>query len=151
MKVKPDPVFALHRYYIWANLMRTHFDTAALASPGSDLWSKDSIETTAYISYWYAGLYVVVSGWRRLRLRDAAIDTMLQDLEMVALLERYRHGVFHFHPEYVDERFQGFLTKGAESARWARDLNRELGRFFLEYLQQQKATRAEGGQDGQAR
>jgi hypothetical protein len=136
--VKPDPVFAFHRYYIWANLMRTHFDRASLASPSPEIWSPDSIETTAYMSYWYAGLYVVVTGWRRLRLQDTTIDALLQDSAMVALLEQYRHGVFHFHPEYVDERFLGFLMKGAESAQWARDLNREFGRFFLGYFEQKK-------------
>jgi len=80
------------------------------------------------------------------------LDTLLQDSEMVALLERYRHGVFHFHPEYVDDRFLGFLMKGAESARWARDLNREFGRFFLGFLEERKQQReAKGGGDGSTR
>lgn len=31
-----------------------------------------------YMSYWYAGLFVVVEGWRDLGLQDAEIDGLLE-------------------------------------------------------------------------
>ena len=54
----------LHRYYIWANRMRTHFDDILVR--GDEL-ADHQIETFLYMSYWYAGLYVVIEGWRELR------------------------------------------------------------------------------------
>jgi hypothetical protein len=128
-------VLTLHRYYIWANLMRTHFDETLRRSPRLDVWSPESIDRTAYMSYWYAGLYVVVEGWRRLRLRDARIEELLKQPDMVRLLKQYRNAVFHFSTTYNDDRLIAFLKEGAESARWARFLNRAFGRYFPAYFQ----------------
>jgi hypothetical protein len=82
----------LHRYYIWANRMRTHFDE--VISKGM-LDGKAEIESFLYMSYWYGGLYVVIEGWRELKLTDNTIDILLQSPN-VELLRRYRNAVFHF-------------------------------------------------------
>jgi hypothetical protein len=54
-------VFTLHRYYIWANKFRSHFDqiTTAAASANPDatnplLWFAD--EGGLFLSYCYAAL-----------------------------------------------------------------------------------------------
>src|ERR1700688_3247229 len=98
----------LHRYYIWANRMRTHFDE--ILSKGA-LDGKAEIESFLYMSYWYGGLYVVIEGWRELELTDTAIDELLQSSN-VELLRRYRNGVFHFQRDYNDERFRAFMEEG---------------------------------------
>jgi hypothetical protein len=41
-----------------------------------------------FMSYWYGGLYVVVEGWRELRLSDPKIDALLTS-QNVNLLKRY--------------------------------------------------------------
>ena len=121
-------IITLHRYYIWADRMRTHFDD--LISKG-EFDGAAQIEGFLYMSYWYGGLYVVIEGWRKLRLSDAVIDAMLQSTN-VELLRRYRNGVFHFQKDYNDERFFAFMKEGTDSVAWVRSLNLQFGRYFLE-------------------
>jgi len=64
-----------------------------------------------FLSYWYATLYVVVEGWRELKLSDPAVDALLT-VPHLALLKRYRHGVFHFQPDYFYSRYQDFFDQG---------------------------------------
>ena len=119
--------FTLHRYYIWANRMRTHFD--GILSKG-EFDRKAEIESFLYMSYWYGGLYIVIEGWRELKLTDVAIEELLQSPN-VELLRRYRNGAFHFQKDYHDKRFTAFMEEGKDSVTWVRSLNSELGRYFL--------------------
>ncbi len=122
---KLEEIASLHRHFIWANRMRVHFDRM-LGGPrrDEDEWL---VEARLYMSYWYAGLYVVIEGWRELRLSDRAVDNLLASPN-VALLGRFRNGVFHFQRKYNDARFTALLTEGEEVVEWVRTLNREFGR-----------------------
>jgi hypothetical protein len=107
--------------------MRVHFD-AILSSHAAV--EKTLTEWFLYMSYWYAGLYVVIEGWRDLKFSDPVIDNLLQSPN-VQLLRRYRNGTFHFQREYFDERFTDF-TSSTGTVVWVRNLNTEFGRYFLE-------------------
>ncbi|MCK5595602.1 hypothetical protein KAI19_05435 [bacterium] len=129
-------VVTLHRYYIWANRMRTHFDEV-LKSGYKTIESEKGIEVFLYMSYWYGGLYVVIEGWEELNLSDSKIDNLLNSSN-VDLLRRYRNGVFHFQEKYYDKRFLEFMIEGENCANWVRELNKEFGRFFLEWFAKNK-------------
>jgi len=120
---------SLHRYFIAANRMRVHFDEVLQA--GKDARKPHQVETRLYMSYWYAGLYVVVEGWEELKLRDLEIDKLLQH-KNVALLKRFRNGVFHFQKKYDDARFTDLIQDGEDVVGWIRKLNLEFGRWFLD-------------------
>ena len=122
-----EGLVSLHRYYIWANRMRTHFDE--IISNGFNTQGAE-IEANLYMSYWYGGLYVVIEGWQELSLADGTIDQLLSSPN-VGLLKRYRNGVFHFQKKYSDERFMEFIRDGDNVVNWVRSLNLELGRYFL--------------------
>lgn len=123
------PVVALHKYFIRANKMRTDFDELLKVNgPAKQL------DLDICMSYWYAGLYVVIEGWNELKLNDAKIDTLLKMAEFVGLLRRYRNGVFHFQADYFDKRFVDVLSQEKDYVKWIRKLNSELGRFFLEWF-----------------
>jgi hypothetical protein len=96
---------SLHRYYIWANRMRVHFDDKLLVvseqlRKAPERYTYEFIEANLYMSYWYGGLYVVIEGWQRLRLSDSTIDELLASPN-VRLLKKYRNGVFHFQKAYL--------------------------------------------------
>jgi hypothetical protein len=129
MHPMPPEILTLHRYFIWADRMWTHFDEV-LDSGADALEGAGFIESFLYMSYWYAGLYVVIEGWKELRLSDAAIDEILQSSN-VELLRRYRNGVFHFQCNYNDKRFEEFMARGDDAVTWVRRLNEQFGRFFL--------------------
>lgn len=130
-----NDVFTLHRYYIWANKMRTDFD-ALIKRQGQGTLEQNEygIESFLYMSYWYGGLYVVVEGWHELKLSDMVIDGLLQSPN-IDLLRRYRNGVFHFQKQYYDNRFIEFMSEGKDSVKWVRNLNQEFGRWFLDWFQ----------------
>lgn len=130
-------IHTLHRYYIWQNRMRVEFenvltDAAERGVPVTS-GSDEEIHAFMWMSYWYAGLYVVVEGWRELDLRDPEVDQLLASAN-VEPLRRYRNGVFHFQRQYFDERFVGLLADGENVVNWVRSLNQALGRVFLERL-----------------
>lgn len=126
-----ETILSLHRYFIWANRMRVHFDE--LLTSGTYVTEKGQIEGRLYLSYWYAGLYVVVEGWRELGLSDAAIDGLLSSPN-VELLRGYRNGTFHFQSNYNDRRFTEFIEQGTNIVEWVRELNGQFGRYLLSVL-----------------
>jgi hypothetical protein len=135
----PPEVLTLHRYFIWANRMRTHFDQildrVSTSNPdiSSGAWQypgTTEIESFLYMSYWYAALYVVIEGWQELNLSDNVIDDLLNS-QYVDLLKRYRNGVFHFQRDYHDQRFNDFMSEGDDVVTWVRSLNEQFGRYFL--------------------
>ena len=119
--------------------MREHY-FAALARKGqADLadngaWFADDIGI--FMSYWYAGLFVVVEGWQELGLNDPKIDSLL-DSPHVEELRRYRNGVCHFQKNYFDERFGEICRDSPSSVPWVRELSRSFGEFFLRTLRSQ--------------
>jgi hypothetical protein len=126
-----NSMLSLHRYFIWADRMRSHFYDLLLS--GNHATAKGEIEGRLYMSYWYAGLYVVTDGWKELGLSDARIDGLL-DSPNLNLLRRYRNGTFHFQSEYNDQRFTELIEQGTDVVTWVRELNQQFGRFFLEAL-----------------
>ena len=126
------PVLTLHRYFIWANRMRVHFDEVVRRGP--DEVEHYELETFLYLSYWYAATYVVVEGWKDCNLSDEAVDDLLESPN-VALLKKYRHGVFHFRSQYFDEeRFAPLITEGKNVVEWIRSLMVALSLFFLKEI-----------------
>jgi hypothetical protein len=123
---------AFHRYFIWANRLRTEFDQIlASGTRPTDLastWFADG--HGMFMSHWYAALYVVVEGWRELGFHDNEIDTLLSSSN-VGHLRRYRNGVCHFQPTYLDARFVELMSSSG-SVAWIRQLNSAFGRWFLE-------------------
>jgi hypothetical protein len=143
--VTPNPahVYTLHRYYVWSTILQGHFNAIleAFRSRGEPFSMKtdDGIRGYAYMSYWYAALYVVIEGWQKLGLRDEAIDRLLESPN-VELLRLYRHAVFHFHEDYFNEHLTTpFVERGESPVGWVRSLSDEFGRWFLDWLDSRRA------------
>lgn len=64
-------------------------------------------KTGICMSYWYGGLYVVIEGWKSLKLHDPKIDQLLKSPN-VALLKQYRNGTFHFQKNWFDKKLTDF-------------------------------------------
>jgi hypothetical protein len=131
--------------------MRQYFE-AALTAAGQDFTSlaketdpaKVILAATAFtigpgifMSYWYGSLYVVIEGWRQLRLTDPKIVSLLASSN-VALLKKYRNGVFHFQKNYFDDRFAGFVA-AVDSVSWVRTIHSEFGEYFRREIPQVRA------------
>lgn len=128
--IDKEKLLILHRYFIWTNKMREEYDKILLQK------KQQEIERFMYMSLWYGMLYVVVEGWKELKLVDFKIDKLLIS-KNVNLLKLYRNGVFHFQKQkYYDKRFMRLIEEGDDVVGWVRSLNREFGRFFIKQLKQ---------------
>lgn len=138
-----ENLLALHRYFIWSNRLREYFDIALGQNPTGATESPEAYfvnDVGVFLSYWYAALFVVVEGWRELRLSDTEIDGLLSSPN-IELLRRYRHGVCHFQANYFDARFTALLA-AQNVVPWVRQLHLALGRYFLDRLGQQSVRRS---------
>ena len=123
-------IYTLHKYFIWADRMRIHFDNVLkIGVEGYDSKGMFDIEWNIYMSYWYAGMYVLIEGWKEMRLQDSRVDALLKSSN-VDLLRRYRNGVCHFQANYWDDRFLDFI-KSQDSVPWVRELREAFSDFFL--------------------
>jgi hypothetical protein len=123
-----EKLLSLHRYFIWANKMRQHFDETLKYSVTQD--GSNGMDAFMYMGYWYATMYLVADGWRELKLKDDQINELLKS-DNLELLRRYRNGVFHYQKTYNDARFTDLYQNGKDVVDWVRQLNQELARYFL--------------------
>ena len=137
-------IHVLHRYWIWADAMRLHFRQEIVPIAPYNPDAEGTVHAHMYMSFWYAALYVVIEGWEALRLADPTVDSLLTSAN-VALLRRYRNGVFHFQRKYWDERVVGFVSGGAESAAWVRGLHDAIGHVLLARLKETGGAAREPG------
>lgn len=126
---------ALHRYWVWADFQkRAMFECGRKIEAAADRIEAEALklDAQAALSFFYASLYVVIEGWRELRLVDEEINGLIAS-ENTDLLRRFRNGVFHFQPEYDDGRFLGFLDHAGEPVDWAQALHNAFARWFEDW------------------
>lgn len=156
---------SFHRYFIWADDLRGQYHKLMRQTPIGQLKQAGVSEAEAlrqimsdsrlqghflaalyafpYMSYYYGAMYVVIEGWqKRLRYADAEIDTLLES-RFVALLERHRHGAFHFTPDYFDPRLMDFVNE-VDSERWLNQLHAAFGRWLSFHLRLKPKERPRG-------
>lgn len=85
-----------------------------------------------FMSYYYGGLYVLIEGWRELRLSDPTIDDLLQSPHVDAL-RKYRNGSFHFQPDYFNDRLLALLPF-TDSPQWIQAVRNAFSAWFLKHF-----------------
>jgi len=132
----PEEVFALHRYFLWANRQRdecrSRSQTRGLPPEAQDARAQWFRMLFVDLAPWLGSLYVVVEGWQALSLSDKRIEKLLKSPH-VARLRRFRNGVFHFQRIYFDDRFLALFV--GDSLDWAFGLHTEFSRYFKRYFQ----------------
>jgi hypothetical protein len=131
------PVFTLHRYFTWSTILKGHFEDvlAGLRDRGEafSMNTDEGLRALAYMSYWYASLWVVVEGWQKLGLHDDEVDRLLAS-PLTEKLHLFRHWVLHYHETYFNDPLTEPLIGNADAVEWVRSLSSALGRSFLERL-----------------
>jgi hypothetical protein len=98
----------------------------------SRMTAEQSERNLGLLSYWYASLYVVIEGWRDLKLEDQDVARLLASPH-VETLRRYRNGAFHFQTSLTDPRFVEFHEiGGAEITKWMAEVRSHISRFLVE-------------------
>ncbi len=137
-------LFSLHRYFLWSLVMRDHYErTGQRVSPTPSFFENEAAnEAFMYLSYWYAGLYVVCEGWQDLKLSDPEINPLLSSPHLETL-KRFRNGVYHFQSDYFDKRFMFALVLGPEFDNWVIALANAFIRYFDAWINNQTGALAQ--------
>ncbi|HZI56428.1 MAG TPA: hypothetical protein VFF39_06615 [Verrucomicrobiae bacterium] len=140
-------VFSLHRYFAWCAEMREHYQQVGMqVSPTPSFFDNpDAGRAFMYLSYWYAGLFVVCEGWLEHKLSDPEIDKLLQSPHLEKL-KRFRNGIYHFQPDYFDKRFMGALVAGEDFSEWAEALMLAFARYFDAWIKSRTSVASSGAQ-----
>jgi len=147
-----EQLWTFHRYFLWANRHRDDFLARAVSTglPPTELADLRQWVRANFINCapWLGSLYVLVEGWRDLKLSDPEIDQQLRSPH-VESLRRFRNGVFHFQKKYFDDRFLAMFNEGGP--QWAEELHNSFGRYFKAWLGSLgfnvDFTKDEGGND----
>jgi len=130
------PLLSLHYYFVVAARMQHHFESnpvaveepSAAGSRDSDLAALELFSGPQgnFMYYWYASLYIVVQGFRNLRLNDPRINALLASPN-IKTLRRCWNAVFHYQPDY----FTGKLPiQSSDFIGWVRELMEAFRAYF---------------------
>lgn len=153
--IKSDmAIRSLHRYYIHTTLLKKKFEEEAQKGDHIVTSHDDPEMNTVltginlgvmpvgtYMEYWYGGLYVVCEGWKDLKLEDSEIDRLLKD-KLFDSLKLFRNSVFHFQKDYCSLKKNSFINS-ERSVDYVRSLSEELGRWFLDWMKENKSKNGE--------
>jgi hypothetical protein len=130
-----DSVVSLHKYYLWATYMAASLEKEWPTITRPTCWADPkALHAFMFMSYWYATLYVVTEGWKDLGLSDPAVDALLTEPHL-ALLKRYRNGVYHFQADYFDKRYQDFVDQGQAAINWVHKLHAAFTVYFTRWME----------------
>jgi len=138
MKVRIE-VITLYRYFAYAahmrELLRRALDNESLKM------LKDEMSVVLllfysplgmYLMYSYSGIYLVIEGWKELKLKDPEIDRLI-DSPLVDRLRRFRNATFHYQKDPISlKHLEFFGTEEEKTELWLNELYAEFSRFFLE-------------------
>jgi hypothetical protein len=138
----PSPLVTLSRYFIAADEMRIRFEETLKHVEGlhslvrEGRLSAEGVrkafdyfagEQGVFMLYWPAALYVVVEGFRELRLHDEKIEKLLESSHVDAL-RLVRNATFHFQKKFISAKLMPFSNDDAID--WAWSLHVAFDEFF---------------------
>lgn len=134
-------IFSLNRYFIWSIEMREHYQQVGkLVVPTPSFFDDENAgRAFMYLSYWYAGLYVVCEGWQELRLSDPEVDAFLKSPHL-DVLKRFRNGVYHYQADYFDKRLMDAFMLGKDFDDWVEALTHAFAAYFDTWLKSTTAS-----------
>lgn len=83
----------------------------------------------ARISVMYGLIYVVIEGYRELKLSDVRINKLLSEESYVGMLRRFRNSTFHYQKDPVSQKELEFLDADG-SEIWIKELHDAFSDFF---------------------
>jgi len=137
--LNPD-VLMLYRYFAYAVFMRSRFRHESdpewfkmFSADESGLVMFFLSPPGIYLMYSYAGIYLVIEGWRDLGLKDDKIDELLMSA-FVERLRLFRNATFHYQKDLLSwKHLQFFGTEEERTEVWFNQLYSEFERFFVEH------------------
>lgn len=130
-------VVTLYRYYLYAVVMRDDLRkenleefVKNLKDDASSVFLIFSSPVGVYMTYFYSAIYLVIEGWKDLKLSDEVIDKLI-DSPHTDKLRLFRNATFHYQKEPISPKLLQFLgTEEEGTEKWINKLYTEFGRYF---------------------
>ena len=137
-EIKPE-IITLYRYFTYAVHMRDLYRREVnedwlkmLSADMSGLLLFFYSTPGIYLLYSYSGIYLVIEGWKDLKLSDPKIGELL-DSPFVGRLRLFRNATFHYQKDLISwKHLKFFGTEEEQTEKWLNNLYSELERFFRE-------------------
>jgi hypothetical protein len=135
--MKPE-LIALHKHWCTADAVK-QFISADIPANGNEEYPEwfislgNAASKFHRLSVWYSLIYVVVEGFRELKLTHPEVDSLLNNEEYVECLRLFRNATFHYQKDPLTEKALKFL-EAKDSEKWIKNLSKALESFFLEVL-----------------
>ena len=123
----------LHRHWIWANVMKHHFDKEL--EKGVKLPFNIADRPGVYMLLWYALLFSVLETFRTAKVQLPPIQKEIDDIYRP--LNNLRNATLHPQPQYWSKKLTEFISM-KESAFKIRKVHDFIGDYFLNELKQRK-------------
>lgn len=130
-------VFTLYRYYLYAVIMRDDLRKENLGDFIKQL--NDNISSIllifssragVYLTYFYSAIYLVIEGWKDLKLSDEDIDKLISS-PYTDRLRLFRNATFHYQKEPVSPKLLNFFGSEEEATeKWINELYAKFGEYF---------------------
>jgi hypothetical protein len=114
----------LHRYFLQASRNRSLF-LAELQD--GDI---EGPRARLHLELWYACLVPVLEGWVKERINNPPVTAFMRENRKMRLLRQCRNAVFHYSPQYLDERTEELFSE-VGMVEWVHGLHGAISAFFL--------------------
>lgn len=130
-------IATLYRYYLYAVVMRDDLKkenygefVKNLKDDASSVILIFSSPVGVYMTFFYSAIYLVIEGWKELKLADAKIDKLIDSVH-TDKLRLFRNATFHYQKEPISPKLLQFLGNEEEGTeKWINELYAEFGRYF---------------------
>ena len=130
-------IITLYRYFNYSMIMHDHLIKAYTPEWYDEMQKDHSFEVLflysppgLYLLYTYSGLYLVIEGWRELKLKDEKIEALLNS-PYVERLRLFRNATFHYQEEPISwKHAQLFASENRKVQLWLNEVFNEFRRFF---------------------
>lgn len=85
------------------------------------------------LSIAYALLYVVIEGYKKLKINDERIDFLLSENDFLNKLRLFRNACFHFHNKPLPRKIRDFFML-KDTADWALNIRWAFEKYFRKHL-----------------
>lgn len=127
----------LYRYFLYAVVMRDNLKKEdiesflkSLEDDASSVLLFFSSPIGVYLTSYYSSIYLIIEGWRDLKLSDAKIDELISS-PYTDRLRLFRNATFHYQKEPISPKLlQFFGPKEDDTEKWINELYTEFGNYF---------------------
>ena len=136
---KKIKIATLYRYYVYAAVIRENVKDKdvndlikSLANHKSSVVLFFTHPIGVNLTIFYSYIYLLIEGWRDLKLSDPTIDKLISSPN-TNRLRLFRNATFHYQKEPLSPKhLQFFGPKNDDTEVWIHNLYKEFGNYFVQ-------------------